>query len=663
MDQWLQTRTYLNAELGASQPQSDSVYPLIQKISRDEAQLVVATLPTQEQTSIVAGNNVTLTGDGTSEDPYVISAERSTLAPGINTIVSGDGTSVTPYRVDVNLPDPTTVSAGANVTVTQTGNDYQVSAVPYQLVPADGSVTINGNGYTSVAEISVNFPPPTPATEITTANQDTTEIVATPAGYSVTAKPVSIVAGERIEVTGDGYSQDYVIAADRVTVTAGAGITVTGDGYTDPYNISVAGAGGAPTITSGEGLLVNFDAPSNEYVLTNTRPMAPGRTLFLAKSWPANADPTLYFTSLVDAYAALPVDIPYSEPWTIVVYPGEYAEPNFTLVPNAYVAGVDPDACVIRAGTISYTPTSNAISARVVLRNLNVMCDTLNYTTPTDKPTANTVNLTMRNCIVTPVSISRISFTCTLRDGLVDSLSLYSCSVLGDFVGRNGDYRTKKTSFTVPTGLGSVPVFTLELFPRVVALEQPRLRFIGGALDRSTTSGNFTTRFLSATAFFKSTEITTNLYSDVVGANPPSNLSFSNCTFLPMLSGTAIIRIEAGFVSLMGSYYNPSWLFASTGVNSRVDRDTVVIGPSALVRNATTAVTFFPAFSDNNYTVEYVGDRSGPGTSATDNVVPYTTNKQAGSFSYRLDSGTANELFQIILRRTYSPYVAIPPVI
>lgn len=81
----------------------------------------------------------------------------------------------------------------------------------------------------------------------------------------------------------------------------------------------------------------------------------PARTLFVAQSWPAGADPTIFFTSIATAYAASVALTPTpANPVEILVYPGTYSDP-ITAVSNVHLFGTGGQNAVVVTGAVSWT--------------------------------------------------------------------------------------------------------------------------------------------------------------------------------------------------------------------------------------------------------------------------------------------------------------------
>lgn len=94
-------------------------------ITKEYLTSVIALIDGSE-TKVTAGTNVTVTGTGTSGNPYIINSTASpttTIANGTTTIVTGDGSGGNPYKVEtVNLQKPIT----ADYLITSADNNYSI---------------------------------------------------------------------------------------------------------------------------------------------------------------------------------------------------------------------------------------------------------------------------------------------------------------------------------------------------------------------------------------------------------------------------------------------------------------------------------------------------------------------------------------------------------
>ncbi len=80
----------------------------------------------------------------------------------------------------------------------------------------------------------------------------------------------------------------------------------------------------------------------------------PARTLFVALSWPAGVDPTVYFTTIAAALVqAATLSPTAASPVSIIIYPGTYSDP-LTLVSNVSLTSTGRRTCII-TGPITWT--------------------------------------------------------------------------------------------------------------------------------------------------------------------------------------------------------------------------------------------------------------------------------------------------------------------
>lgn len=83
---------------------------------------------------------------------------------------------------------------------------------------------------------------------------------------------------------------------------------------------------------------------------------APGRSLFVATSWPLGADPDVYFTTIQDALVQAATMTPTDgNAVGIFVYPGTYAG-DIALVSNAHMIAADVGGAVQVSGNVTWTP-------------------------------------------------------------------------------------------------------------------------------------------------------------------------------------------------------------------------------------------------------------------------------------------------------------------
>lgn len=186
-----------------------------------------------------AGENITLTGNGTMDQPYIIAGDPTDeitglIQAGLNVTITGVGTTASPYVINAADGGPATsiaglIQAGANVTITGAGT----TASPY------------------VIAVSTDVVP--------------------------TAITGLIGGGSRVTITGQGTTAEpYLINTSSIggQVTAGTNVQRTGNGTTaSPYVISsvqstfnLADVFGTGTATDGQVFTFDTDVQGGRWV-------------------------------------------------------------------------------------------------------------------------------------------------------------------------------------------------------------------------------------------------------------------------------------------------------------------------------------------------------------------------------------------------------------
>lgn len=188
---------------------------------------------------IAAGANITLTGNGTMDEPYIIVGDETDeitglIQQGLNVTITGTGTTADPYVINAADGGTATsieglIQAGANVTLTGGGT----TASPY------------------VIAVSTDVTP--------------------------TAITGLIGGGSRVTITGDGTTASpYLINTSSIAgqVTAGTNVQRTGTGTTaNPYVFSsvqgtynLEDVFGTGTATDGQVLMFDTDVQGGRWV-------------------------------------------------------------------------------------------------------------------------------------------------------------------------------------------------------------------------------------------------------------------------------------------------------------------------------------------------------------------------------------------------------------
>ena len=192
------------------------------------------TPPDGSETKLIKGANITITGTGTTLDPYKISADSQTsqtyINEGNNINITGNGTQLTPYIINADLTD---------LGIIKTVNNEVIS--PTQ------SLSIINNEITGKV--------------LTTKEYVQSVIPATADGSETKLNP-----GDNITITGSGtISNPYIINASNESsvsyINAGDNIEITGNGAIDnPYIINSTG------VQSVTGNIVNATDPLNPII-------------------------------------------------------------------------------------------------------------------------------------------------------------------------------------------------------------------------------------------------------------------------------------------------------------------------------------------------------------------------------------------------------------
>ncbi len=198
-----------------------------------------------DPTVVQGGDGTTVTGTGTAADPYVVNADPPSCDDVRPCLVAGDGIDYDPATGAITA-EPTVVEAGDNVTVTGTGT----TADPYVVSSAGGGdstvvqggdgTTVTGSG-TAGDPYVVNADPPS-CDDVRPCLSAGPGATYDPATGVIGAEPTVVTAGDRVTVTGTGAAGDpYVVAADAPSCDDVRPCLVAGDGIDyDPATGTIA---------------------------------------------------------------------------------------------------------------------------------------------------------------------------------------------------------------------------------------------------------------------------------------------------------------------------------------------------------------------------------------------------------------------------------------
>lgn len=240
-----------------------------EQVIDEHGNLVTITVDGSE-TVVTAGTNATVTGTGTTADPYVISGPvipdgaETKVTAGTNATVTGTGTTADPYVISgPATPDgsETKVTAGTNVTVTGTGttaDPYVVAAPTVAAFKELNRFYVDPSGSDSTGTGANEKPYATPQAAVAALGQGDTAVLdeGVYAGVVTMATPNTTLSG-----ASNGYSGLVQIASVEVTTVSGTsnrieGLTVTG---------SVSHTGGAPLYLNNVTVSGNYSSSSTAY--------------------------------------------------------------------------------------------------------------------------------------------------------------------------------------------------------------------------------------------------------------------------------------------------------------------------------------------------------------------------------------------------------------
>jgi hypothetical protein len=222
---------------------------------------------------ITAGDGITIDGSGDSANPYVIEAARQSIGgqlvvqdtESLDLTLIGEGTDQEPYVLSgVVVPQPIEqitglIDAGDNIVLSGTGtpdDPYVINATGTGitgLVTAGENITLTGTGTTDdpyVIAASSDIVPSaitglvTAGTNVTLTGTGTTAdpyVIATSTDIVPTAITDLVLPGENVTFTGEGTTDDPYVVSSSVAglVTAGTNVQVTGAGTgDDPFVVS-----------------------------------------------------------------------------------------------------------------------------------------------------------------------------------------------------------------------------------------------------------------------------------------------------------------------------------------------------------------------------------------------------------------------------------------
>jgi hypothetical protein len=304
----------------------------------------------------------------------------------------------------------------------------------------------------------------------------------------------------------------------------------------------------------------------------------PARTLFVAQSWPAGADPTIFFTSIAAAYAASAALTPTAaNPVEILVYPGTYPDP-ITIVSNVHLFGTGGQNAAIVTGAVTWT-LGAGVNAPQIGSNENLDVSFITFTAPwVIDSTAKTAGIA--DSIFTGVSLAGYNYN-------GNTLGLDNATIVASVMGA-GVYTINNVGIIkIKATDGQAPVlFTGDTFFIISGgLEFDLVTLAGTARGDITGIGDF-----------GGTTVASECLATIAGCNSSGPINVA----------------AGGEVDLRGSSYNGNASLIGPGV---INRTTFTIPAVVTTIAGANPVAFHAPYPDGNYNVN-LQLIAGPGNAA-----------------------------------------------
>ena len=322
----------------------------------------------------------------------------------------------------------------------------------------------------------------------------------------------------------------------------------------------------AESLVTADGVTIMGDGTVNDPLTTvaSATSFEPARTLFVAQSWNAGADPAVFFTTIGDAVTAAEALSPTSgNPVAIAIAGGTYTE-NVTLPSWVFLAALSPSFVGVTInGTLTWTPVGSSAEA------INVY-----------------------NVVVT----GAVTITTTGKSGGKTSALFNNCEVGGTHTGRASSGATQDfINFQGCTAQPSLWTFT-----------SCAVEWLGGRLAPFTFDGACTFAIVGATT------------------NPAASGAWSfNGTTVGRFAGCELLALAGSWASgTIGTYRCDGTGLVTSQLGAKVDvrETTIPYAGSGQVNRTITTFSFGPTAMGANavsFTVPYQDATYGVALQAT----------------------------------------------
>jgi hypothetical protein len=247
---------------------------LVMSVNGVAASIPISSIADGSETKVNAGTNVTVTGVGSTANPYVVSSidtnttYTASISGNVITLTGSDGSTQTINLPAASVPDgsETKINPGTGVAITGTGTIADPYVVANTVVDTDTtySFAVSGNNLVITDSLGASTTLAIPCACDGSETQLTAGTNVTLTGSGTTASPYVISSSAAVSVTGVAITgtdtKTITISLSDGTSVSGTFIDLQGAGgpSADANNLLYAGSDGGPYLAIGD--LISSDA-------------------------------------------------------------------------------------------------------------------------------------------------------------------------------------------------------------------------------------------------------------------------------------------------------------------------------------------------------------------------------------------------------------------
>lgn len=247
---------------------------LVMSVNGVAASIPISSIADGSETKVTAGTNVTVTGVGSTANPYVVSSidtnttYTASISGNVITLTGSDGSTQTINLPAASVPDgsETKINPGTGIAITGTGTIADPYVVANTVVDTDTtySFAVSGNNLVITDSLGASTTLAIPCTCDGSETKLTAGTNVTLTGSGTTASPYVISSSAAVSVTGVTITgtdtKTITISLSDGTSVSGTFIDLQGSGgpSADANNLLYAGSDGGPYLAIGD--LISSDA-------------------------------------------------------------------------------------------------------------------------------------------------------------------------------------------------------------------------------------------------------------------------------------------------------------------------------------------------------------------------------------------------------------------